>query len=205
MSDLTKEEEWLEQLSEGSAAAYEQLFATYWPQIHTLVKMLVKSEVQAEDLAQEIFIKIWNRRTDLKNVHNLQAYLYTIARNASLDFLKKRVLVTENLDHMIVYLKDESLGPEQRMMYKDLETCLHEGINNLPDTVRKVFVMSRFEHLSHEEIAQQLDISIHSSKVYVVRALKALRLHMRNHAHVHYVVVGALILSTMGAEAITAL
>lgn len=200
MSELNRDEDWLIRLSEGSNEAYERLFSTYWPKIYTLVKMLVKSAVQAEDLTQEIFIKLWDRRSELHEVNNLEAYLYRIARNASLDFLKKRVLVTENLENLIGFLKDDSLGPEQRLVYKDLEAFLEEGINALPSTIREVFILSRYQQLSHAEIAQQLGISIHSSKAYVVRALQALRLHMRKHSQVKYVILAAWLINQLGQE-----
>lgn len=200
MSDLSKDEDWLKELSEGSIAAYERLFSNYWPRVYTLVKMLVKSDVQAEDLTQEIFIKLWNRKSDLQQVNNMEAYLYKIARNASLDFLKKRVLVTENLEHLIGFLKDDALGPEQRLVYKDLQSYLDEGINALPTKIRQVFLLSRYQDKSHEEIAQELGISIHSSKAYVVRALQALRIHMRKHSHVKYIVMAASLMSSLGQK-----
>lgn len=197
MSELIIDEDWLTELSEGTNKAYQRLFATYWPRIYTLVHMLVKSDIQAEDLTQEIFIKIWNNKEELIQIRNLDAYIYTVARHASLDFLKKRVLVTENLENLIVHLRDDTLGPEQQMLYKDLENCLQNGIDTLPTNIREVFMLSRYHGLSHEEIAEQLGISVYTSKTYVVRALKALRLYLRHHAHVQSIVLAFLILNRM--------
>lgn len=197
MSELIIDEDWLKQLSEGTNEAYEKLFATYWPRIYSLVHMLVKSDIQAEDLTQDIFIKIWNNKEDLPQIRNLDAYIYTVARNASLDFLKKRVLVTDNLENLIINLRDDALGPEQQLVYKDLKNCLRDGIDALPVNIREVFILSRYEGLSHEEIAAQLGISVYTSKTYVVRGLKALRLYIRHHAQVQSILLAFLILNRM--------
>ncbi len=197
MSELIIDEDWLKQLSEGTNEAYEKLFATYWPRIYSLVHMLVKSDIQAEDLTQDIFIKIWNNKEELPQIRNLDAYIYTVARNASLDFLKKRVLVTDNLENLIINLRDDALGPEQQLVYKDLKNCLRDGIDALPVNIREVFILSRYEGLSHEEIATQLGISVYTSKTYVVRGLKALRLYIRHHAQVQSILLAFLILNRM--------
>ncbi|MFD2555558.1 RNA polymerase sigma factor [Sphingobacterium tabacisoli] len=197
MSELIIDEDWLKQLSEGTNEAYEKLFATYWPRIYSLVHMLVKSDIQAEDLTQDIFIKIWNNKEELPQIRNLDAYIYTVARNASLDFLKKRVLVTDNLENLIINLRDDALGPEQQLVYKDLKNCLRDGIDALPVNIREVFILSRYEGLSHEEIAVQLGISVYTSKTYVVRGLKALRLYIRHHAQVQSILLAFLILNRM--------
>ncbi|MDR2284992.1 MAG: RNA polymerase sigma-70 factor [Sphingobacterium sp.] len=197
MSELIIDEDWLKQLSEGTNEAYEKLFATYWPRIYSLVHMLVKSDIQAEDLTQDIFIKIWNNKEELPQIRNLDAYIYTVARNASLDFLKKRVLVTDNLENLIINLRDDALGPEQQLVYKDLKNCLRDGIDALPVNIREVFILSRYEGLSHEEIAAQLGISVYTSKTYVVRGLKALRLYIRHHAQVQSILLAFLILNRM--------
>lgn len=80
----------IEQLAEGSTAAFEKLFARYWSHVFTTVKKLIKSHELAEDVSQEIFVKVWSRRQELSSVTNIEAYLYTIARNTTLDVLRKK-------------------------------------------------------------------------------------------------------------------
>ncbi|QQT25318.1 RNA polymerase sigma factor [Sphingobacterium spiritivorum] len=194
MYPLQHEEEFVKHLSEGSQNAYELLFSRYWTHVFAVVKLLVKSQEQAEDISQEIFVKVWNRREDLGEVKNIKAYLYTIARNTTLDHLRKKVLVTENLEQMIHYFTDHALTPVQRMEYKELENIISRGIATLPSKVKEVFVMSRIDGLSHEEIAARLDISVTSSKTYVVRALKLLRHYMSKNTDLQVLVLGALLL-----------
>lgn len=184
----------IEQLAEGSTAAFEKLFARYWSHVFTTVKKLIKSHELAEDVSQEIFVKVWSRRQELSSVTNIEAYLYTIARNTTLDVLRKKVLVTDNLEQLIHYFSDHALTPEQRLEYKELQHSIQESINALPEKLKAVFVLSRIEGLSHEEIAVKLDISITSSKTYIVRALKIIRAHMASNMDLNTILIATLLL-----------
>ncbi len=168
-------------LAEGKEQAYKQLFQQYWPHIYGVVLSLVKSREQAEDISQEIFTKLYHNRQQLKGVQDLQNYLFIIARNTSIDFLRKKVLTTANLETLIGYFQDPQPLPDGLLEYKELDQKLKDAIAQLPAQVREVFIKSRVEGLSHEEIAKELGISVFSSKTYVVRALQRIRKFMESH------------------------
>lgn len=168
-------------LAEGKEQAYKQLFQQYWSHIYGVVLSLVKSREQAEDISQEIFTKLYHNRQQLKGVQDLQSYLFIIARNTSIDFLRKKVLTTANLETLIGYFQDPQPLPDGLLEYKELDQKLKDAIAQLPAQVREVFIKSRVEGLSHEEIAKELGISVFSSKTYVVRALQRIRKFMESH------------------------
>lgn len=189
-----KEKDFIEHLAKGADQAFQMLFEKYWSHVFSTVKKLVKSPELAEDISQEIFVKVWHRREELSTISNIEAYLYTVSKNTTLDALRKKVLVTENIDQLIHYFKDQSLTPQQRLEYQELQQNIQQAIDILPEKVKEVFVLSRFEGLSHEEISEKLHISITSSKTYIVRALKLIRAYMANNTDLPLLVMAALLL-----------
>ncbi|MBL1407173.1 RNA polymerase sigma factor [Sphingobacterium faecale] len=194
MKTVLEERDFIEHLIKGSDQAFQLLFEKYWTHVFGTVKKLVKSPEIAEDITQEIFVKVWNRRKDLSSINNIEAYLYTVSKNTTLDALRKKVLLTDNIEHLIHYFKDQALTPQQSLEYQELQQNIQQAIDILPEKVKEVFVLSRFEGLSHEEISEKLNISITSSKTYIVRALKLIRAHMANNTDLPLLAMAALLL-----------
>ncbi|MCY4780236.1 RNA polymerase sigma-70 factor [Sphingobacterium sp. UT-1RO-CII-1] len=200
MYSLKHDKQFFKQLAEGSSEAFEQLFEVYWMHVYTVVEQLVKTKQQAEDISQEVFIKLWNKKEELYDIQNIEAYLYTIARNSTLDHLRKKILVTENLEQMIQYFADNNLDPIKKLEYKELEVFINTAINNLPDKVKEVFILSRIDGLSHEQIAAQLNISVTSSKTYIVRALKSLRQSIAKNTKIELLILASILLEQILSE-----
>ena len=136
---------------------------------------LTKSPEQAKDLAQDIFVRLWESREKLKEVQNPQSYIYILSRNLVMDFLRKKVFDTSNVDYLISYFKSDAAGPQEKAELKELQDLLNEAVEALPERQKQVFRLSRDEGLTHEQIAGRLGISAVSSKTYIVRALQQIR------------------------------
>jgi RNA polymerase sigma-70 factor (ECF subfamily) len=135
----------------------------------------------SKDLAQDIFLKLWDLRSKLPAIKNFSGYLYTITRNLVHDHLRTHVFRESNKEFLIAYFSDNGYSPQDQLEQKQLGDILDEAINNLPPKLRQVFTLSRFEGLSHEEIGRQLHISPLSSKTYMTRALIVLRKQIGEH------------------------
>src|SRR5690606_35945439 len=111
-------------------------------------------------IVQDIFLKIWNHRNEIKSGFSFRSYLFTIAKNDILKFSRKKAL-SFTLDH---YVHDHPpkgyQNAENMMIYKETETYIASIINILPPQKQKIFILSRFEGLSHEQIAEMLGLSI---------------------------------------------
>ena len=114
-------------------------------------------------------------REKLGDVQNPASYLYILSRNLVMDSLRKKVFAPANIDYLIDYFQSDAGTPQQKLEFRELETTLHKAIETLPGKVKEVFRLSRFEGLTHEQIAERLNISPVSSKTYVVRALQHIR------------------------------
>jgi RNA polymerase sigma-70 factor (ECF subfamily) len=172
---LHNEKELLQRLAAGDKQAYQQLFEHYWEQVYGTGLRLTKSPEQAKDLAQDIFLKLWDNREKLSPIKDLRSYLFIISRNLIHDHLRTRVFRDSNRDFLIQYFTYHETSPQDQLEQKQLGEALYEAIERLPPKLQQVFKLSRIEGLSHEEIAQRLHITPLSSKTYMVRALMALR------------------------------
>ncbi len=177
------EAELLQRLSTGDQAAYREIFEQYWDQIHAVGLKILKSPELAKDLAQDTFMKVWHNREQLTEVKNFRSYLNAMSRNLAIDHLRKKVFTAENEDYLLAYFSDDAGSPNENAEYKELEQLLHRAVDGLPPQMQQVFRLSRFEGLSHAEIAARMNITRVTSKSYMVRALNAVRKHLSQYRY----------------------
>ena len=175
----------------GDQRAFALFFNHHWPQVYGTGLRLTKSPEKAQDLAQDIFIKLWENRHRLTEVKEEDAYVYILARNVILDFLRKRVFDTDNIEALMDYFEDSAICPQEKLEYNELEKTLKSAIDKLPGKVKDVYLLSRVDGLTHEQIAKKLNISVASSKTYVVRALQDIRKFMALHTDNTAIVIAA--------------
>ncbi len=181
----------LSRVAKGDTQAFSLFFNYHWGQVYGTGLRLTKSVEKAEDLAQEIFLKIWEQRERLADITNPDDYIFIVSRNFILDFLRKRVFDTENIETLIDYFEDPAVNVVQKMEYKELEETLKAAVDGLSGKVKEVFMLSRFDGLTHEQIAQQLGITVNSSKTYIVRALQEIRKYMAAHGDNKTIILSA--------------
>lgn len=172
------EPELLLRIADGDRDAYRIIFERYWDQIYAVGLKISKSPELARDLAQETFIKLWNHREQLPEVVYFRSFLFALARNHAIDHLRKKVFTTTNEDYLIAYFRDDAANPYETTEYHELESILNRAVDNLPPQMQQVFRLSRFEGLSHSEIAVRMNITRVTSKSYMVRALSAIRKYL---------------------------
>jgi len=183
------EQELLLRIATGDHLAYREIFERYWNKVYAIGLRLSKSPELAKDLAQETFIKIWNNRDKLPAVTNFSAFLFTVARHLAIDHLRKKVFTTNNEDYLVEYFSDETITPHEKAEYKELEKLLNSAVNNLPTQLQQVFRLSRFEGLSHAEIALRMNITRITSKSYMVRALYAIRKYLSQYNNEQFTII----------------
>lgn len=181
-TSLHHEKELVQKVAAGNEAAYKELFTHYWDRIYSTALMFTKSPEMSEDMAQEVFARIWVKREKLKEVLHFDAYLFVTARNLIFDQLRQKVFTYEHGVYLTEYFKDPSLTPADTVELKEMEKIIQQGISILPPQQRIAFCLSRFQGLKHEEIAVQMGISRESVKSHIVRAIASLRKHLGNHA-----------------------
>jgi len=176
---LHNEKELLLHIAGGNGAAFRTVFNNYWDQVYSTAYMFTKSPEIAEDITQDVFAQIWVKRALLPEINRFEAFLYVTARNMIIDRLRKKVQTAEYGDYLKAYFAETDYNPVQQVETKQFEQSIHHAISRLPAQQQQAFRLSRFNDLSHEEIAAQMGISRQSVKSYIVRAIVTLRKYLQ--------------------------
>ena len=152
---------------------FEQFYAANFPRVKNFAKLLTKSEEDAEDIAQNIFLKLWTRPELWQDQETMTGYLYTVTRNEIFNLFKHQKVEQEYEDKV---LKAQLLGELlENLYYKEVLMLIRMTLSQLPDRRRRVFEMSRFEGLSHKEIADKLQIPLRTVEDHIYKTLTELR------------------------------
>lgn len=173
MNSLKNEKEQVKALSVGDVKAFEILFMSYFPKLKKFILGFIHNEQEAEDLSQDVFVKIWNKRDSLKNVDNLNAYIYKIAKNTLYTYIQRNTRVdSEEIGDNEISTTDTL---EELLFAQELEALIDKRISLMPEKRKMIFCLSRKSGLSNEEIATQLGISKRTVETHISAALIDLR------------------------------
>jgi RNA polymerase sigma-70 factor (ECF subfamily) len=170
--------QWLLKISKDDEEAFSQLLRVFWNKVYTQALTYLKSSFPAQELTQDVFLKIWMSRRKLPDIDNFSGYLFIITRNEIISLLRKKEseLVQPNET-----LKEEIWIPDQQLQYKQSYATILKGVELLPPARKNIFKMSRVEGLTYDEIAAQMNISRNGVKDHIVKALLFLRNYLRLH------------------------
>lgn len=155
---------------------FEELFRTMFPKVKAFAQKILQSEDDAEDIAQDIFVKLWNTPEGWEDKDTWMSYIYTLTRNHVFNFLKHKSIVQNyqtQSEQRIDYYSNDAIHDE--LYAKELQLLIHLTIKNMPVQRRKVFCMSRIEEMSYADIAEKLGISIRTVERHIYLALNELK------------------------------
>ena len=144
-------------------------------ELRPFVIRLTRSSDAADDVVQEVFLKIWLHRDKLSDAENPRAYIIRIVSNESVNYLRAQARNGKLLAELQPHLSGEAPSPEQNLFYREMEAQLNEAIERLPQACRNIYRMSREKYMRIPEIARQLELSDSTVKNQLVKALKSLR------------------------------
>lgn len=149
----------IEALQNGDHKAFEEVFLAYFDKVKHLLTGLLRSESDAEELAQDIFVKLWMNHTSVDPNKAFNTYLYTITRNTVLNHLKHK-LVEENYKNSFNSLDEEEADSSDEILFaKEISLLIEMAVSKMPDQRRKIYQMSREKGIPNNEIAEKLGIS----------------------------------------------
>lgn len=161
--------------------AFDKVYQIYSHKLYSFVFKILKSDSEAEDIVQEVFVKIWESREKLSDHKLLNSYLFTIAYNHSIDLIRKRIHNNKYLEHLKnAAILQESVSEITDLEYNELSSQVEGLIHQLPERQREVYLLHREEGLTYPEIAEKLGISKNTVENHMVKALKYLRENMDN-------------------------
>lgn len=166
---------------EDDRAAFSELYLRYWKVLTNIAYKRLKSEETAEEAVQNVFISLFLRRQTLQLTTTLEAYLKTALKYQTFKTYRAQQLYYRHLDEMIAGHDIEPPSADQMIDNKILRARIYEVAEKMPEKCREVFLMSRFEQLSHQDIADKLDISVSTVKKHITKAMNILRQEFKNH------------------------
>lgn len=159
---------------------FEQLFSRCFPKVRQFAACLLKSEDEAEDIAQEVFVTLWkNEELWLDKDGNLDGYLYTMTKNRVLDRIKHLKVVENYGKEISAMLEDSELqeitGPLENLYKEEIRLLTMLYVERLPEVRKKVFEASRIEGMTNKEIAEKMHISVRTVEHHIYLSLKGLK------------------------------
>ena len=162
-------------LNKGDKKAFGMLFLMYAEKIAKFSRSFYTDNSDAEEIVQEVFLKIWIKRKEIKDPKTFNAYIYTIAKNLIYNNLKRKVYRTRYYSYLKASHSYHANLVEESFKFNELENTIRQVIEELPVKRKEIFLLSRNEGLSNKEIAQKLNISLRTVETHIYLALKHIK------------------------------
>lgn len=166
-------------MQNNSALLIEDAFKTHFKGLHQYSYAIIKDEVMAEEMVQNVFFKLWKNREAISINESVASYLYRSVYNESLNYLKHLKVKMAYQAHAARTMEDINNAAD-KLKLKELEIKLDQALKELPEQCRTIFQLSRFEELKYMEIAGKLGISVKTVENQMGKALKLLRTKLKD-------------------------
>lgn len=165
----------------GDVNAFEMIFKSYYPVLCNYAYTYLKDKEEAEEIVQNVFLNVWEKRSQISIQSSLKSYLYQTVRNTCLNVIKHEKVKRKHQEETLA-IKDRAYeAVSDRVIGKELEEKIALAIQSLPEQCRIVFTMSRFEELKYAEIASELNISVKTVENQIGKALKIMREQLKEY------------------------
>lgn len=172
---LINERELLARVAQADEKAFEQIVHYYYPRLLPFTTNITKSRDIAEEIVQEVFLRLWLRRNELERIYHLGSWLFTIASNLSFTYIKRAAVEGKLLKLLQGTQADHTLDAEERMNWKESGLLIHDAVLRLPPQQQLIYKLSRQQGLSNQEIAAHLQLSPNTVKNHLIRAIQSIR------------------------------
>ena len=192
-STATEERDWLQLLAKGDEKALQSIFHRYYKYLVVTAFNILKDDERAKDIVQEVFFDLWKKRAEVRIQGNLKPYLRRAVVNRAIDDWRSRKRAGSWEDISDHNQEAQQTSAQEALEAADLQKIVATAVDALPERCRQVFALSRFEDLSHKEIAERLNISVKTIENQMTKALRIIRSVLAQHG-VKVVLIGILFL-----------
>ncbi len=169
-----------ESIKKGSIKSFEILFRAYYKPLLIYSKKIVGNKEDADEVVQDIFYKLWEKRKTLDINTSINSYLYRSTYNNSLQLLRRKKLDFKYQQYK-TYQEERSINPSDEMIATELNHKIGELLEALPESCKRIFKLNRYKGMKYQEIADQLSISIKTVEANMTRALKHFRENLKEY------------------------
>lgn len=169
-------------IAEGDESAFRSVFELYRGRVYGVAFKMLKSEQEAEEIVQDVFLAIWVGRDKLADVSDPEAYLFTIAYNTVYAYLKKTSRREELINKLISRISEIQNSTEETVAHRETQGLINDAVQKLPPQQRIIFQMSKQNDLSYDEIADRMHLSKNTVRNHLAEAVKTVRIFLKKSA-----------------------
>jgi RNA polymerase sigma-70 factor (ECF subfamily) len=168
--------------SEGDRLAYGRLYSYYYPQLYNSLAYISKSSEEAQEVIQEIFLKIWTAKESLIMIRSFEDYVFTLAKNLLIDRLRKKrtgLRVIQSISDQPAINQEAS--PDQQLIFKQYYSTALAALDRLSDQKKRIFLLRTQEGMTLAQIAEQMGIARPTVKKHLYSATHFIKEYLRKH------------------------
>lgn len=165
----------LKNLANDETKALEELFNYYYPRLYKFSKSFLKQDNGIDDILQEVFVKIWHNRVNIRSSETFSPFVFTLTRNLLLNELRRRLNNHNIKDEISKLTISDEFQSFENLEYGELKETVDRIVSNLPEKQREVFLLSRYEGLSHKEISERLNISAKTVEYHIHQSTSTIK------------------------------
>jgi len=172
-----------------SETAFEEVFKTHFTPLHAYAMTILREDVMAEEIVQQVFVRLWEKKENIRIRQSVAAYLYGAVHNGCLNYLKHQKVKQAHHMHVQHTSGHSPENASRKLILKELEAKIADALSRLPAQCRMIFQMSRFEELKYREIAERLNLSVKTVENQMGKALKIMRTHLSDYLPVLFILI----------------
>ncbi|NJN27834.1 MAG: RNA polymerase sigma-70 factor [Cyclobacteriaceae bacterium] len=185
--DTGKVNELVQWVKQGDEKAFRQLYDHYWSKLYVKAYQRLSDAYACEEILQSIFIRFWQKRDVLEITHSLDQYFYAALRFEIINWWRHHEIKEKHLEY---FKKNSETVVHEDHDISELQNILNSKIARLPSKCRKAFGLSRFEHQTNQQIADQMGITIKTVEYHITFALRQLKSEMKDYTY--FLLIGLL-------------
>jgi RNA polymerase sigma-70 factor (ECF subfamily) len=194
-SNINFESDTFASFKKGEQTAFTYFYDKYFSRITSFSIQFIYDKEEAENLAQEAFINLWQNRESVDSVNGIQSFLYTYAKSKCLNFIRHNK-VKDKFKNELLNLKERELDIEilnsiafDTLELSELERLINESIMDLPPKTREVFIKKRFENKKNAEIAEEMQVTLKAVEAHMTKALKILKSKLSDYMFLLFILI----------------
>ena len=168
----------LQMTRDGDVNAFNRLFNKYWKKLYRIAYSKVGSREEAEEIVQDIFIKIWEKKSEL-NIHNLSAYLYTSVKNRCLNYIEKKIIEHKHWEYYKKFIIDYDDSTNKTIVFNSLMDAIQSGMEQMSEKTKQVFKLNQLEGRSIKEIAEIHKLYEKAIEYHITSSIKKMRMYLK--------------------------
>jgi RNA polymerase sigma-70 factor, ECF subfamily len=176
---MIRDSEIIRRIRQGDQGQFESLFRSSYVSLVRYAKTIIKDHDTAEEIVQDLFVRLWQDRQKLKIESSLNGYLFRAVHNRCLHWIDHSKVVEKYASEMASGESPVVQSPAEIIQYNELQLKVAEILEKLPERCGQIFCMNRFEGLKYSEIAEKLSVSVKTVEANMGRALKEFRKELR--------------------------